>query len=142
MTTTRAKFRCHSVEQSTEQPVEVQRYSTGQETTGLTWPRTFKFTPQYDPSVPEDQRYAQATPSGSLQLHVDNPNVAFTPGTYYYLDIIPVDEQAATATERAQRAYAAYGHATGGLTFDGRPMPAWDDLGETIQQAWTAAAQA
>jgi len=40
------------------------------------------------------------------------------------------------------RAYAAYGKATGGLTHDGRVMPAWEDLGEQIQQAWTAAARA
>lgn len=42
----------------------------------------------------------------------------------------------------ARAAYAAYGEATGGLTHDGRPMPAWEDLGERIQRAWTAAARA
>lgn len=42
----------------------------------------------------------------------------------------------------ARRAYAAYGASTGGLTHDGRPMPAWEDLGEAIQQAWLAAANA
>ncbi|MCQ9178744.1 hypothetical protein KMT30_06800 [Streptomyces sp. IBSBF 2953] len=41
-----------------------------------------------------------------------------------------------------QRAYAAYGEVTGGLTHDGRAMPAWEDLGEQIQQAWTVAARA
>lgn len=41
-----------------------------------------------------------------------------------------------------QRAYAAYGQTTGGLTHDGRAMPAWEELGEQIQQAWTAAARA
>lgn len=41
-----------------------------------------------------------------------------------------------------QRAYAAYGEAVGGRTHDGRPMPAWDDLGEQIQDGWTAAARA
>ncbi|MEU0426427.1 hypothetical protein ABZ235_23010 [Streptomyces canus] len=40
-----------------------------------------------------------------------------------------------------QRAYAAYGEVTEGLTHDGRQMPAWEDLGETIQSAWTAAAR-
>lgn len=42
----------------------------------------------------------------------------------------------------ARRAYAAYGASTGGLTHDGRRRPAWDDLGEPIQQAWLAAANA
>ena len=41
-----------------------------------------------------------------------------------------------------QRAYAAYGQTTGGLTHDGRTMPAWEELGELIQQAWTVAARA
>lgn len=38
-----------------------------------------------------------------------------------------------------ERAYAAYSEATDGLTYDGRLMPAWNDLGERIQNAWTAA---
>lgn len=42
----------------------------------------------------------------------------------------------------ARAAYAAYGAATGGLTHDGRPMPAWEQLGGTIQGAWAAAAGA
>lgn len=39
-----------------------------------------------------------------------------------------------------QRAYAAYGEVTGGRTHDGRQMPAWEELGEQIQQAWNVAA--
>lgn len=39
-------------------------------------------------------------------------------------------------------AYAAYGKAVGGRTHDGRPLPSWVDLGETIQSGWRAAAQA
>ncbi|MGW9025934.1 hypothetical protein ACWGQ5_17360 [Streptomyces sp. NPDC055722] len=94
MATTRAKFRCHSVEQSTSGPVEVKRYTgAAPEPTGvMTWPRTYRFTATYDTSVPEDQRYAQATPSGSLHIQVDNPNVVFEPGQSYYLDFTPVDE--------------------------------------------------
>jgi hypothetical protein len=44
--------------------------------------------------------------------------------------------------EFAQAAYAAYGAATGHRTYDDRPMPAWDDLGEHIQAAWVCAAGA
>lgn len=42
----------------------------------------------------------------------------------------------------ARAAYAAYGQATGGLNYQGLPMPKWEGLGETIQQAWRAAAEA
>lgn len=40
----------------------------------------------------------------------------------------------------ARIAYRAYGDATGGLNYQGLPMPAWDNLGDTIQAAWIAAA--
>ncbi|MET8765459.1 hypothetical protein [Streptomyces sp. NPDC004658] len=39
-------------------------------------------------------------------------------------------------------AYLAYSEATSGVTHDKRPMPAWDDLGDTVQGAWIAAAAA
>lgn len=38
--------------------------------------------------------------------------------------------------------YLAYSEAVGGTTHDGRPMPAWDDLGEKVQGGWIAAAAA
>ncbi|MFM9595768.1 hypothetical protein ACKI1J_24090 [Streptomyces scabiei] len=90
----RAKFRCTTVEQSTSAPVEVKRYApAGEEpTTYQTWPRTFRFMAAYDLSVPEDERYALATPSGTLQIQVDNPAVSFEPGKDYYLDFTPAEE--------------------------------------------------
>lgn len=45
-----------------------------------------------------------------------------------------------TPVEKAQRAYAAYGAVTEHKNFQGDPMPAWEDLGDTIQSAWIAAA--
>ncbi len=40
----------------------------------------------------------------------------------------------------ARQAYRAYGMVTGFKNYQGNPMPAYDDLGETIQEAWRAAA--
>jgi hypothetical protein len=59
----------------------------------------YQFSPQYDPSIPEDQRFAQASPSGSLTITVDNPAVhaAWKVGEQYYLDFTPVPEPAAEA---------------------------------------------
>ena len=79
MTTVRAKFRCDSVESFVP--------------AGTEGARTYRFTPQYDPSVPEDQRYAKYTPSGELRIHVDNPAVSFAPGQQYYLDLTPAEEE-------------------------------------------------
>jgi hypothetical protein len=91
-TTTRAKFRCTTVEQTSSEPTEVQRYTPGEEpSTYLTWPRVFRFSATYDESVPEDQRYAQATPIGNIEMRVDNPAVSFEPGKAYYLDFTPAD---------------------------------------------------
>ena len=41
-----------------------------------------------------------------------------------------------------ETAYAGYAERTGGKTYDGRDMPAWGELGDTIQAAWEAAAWA
>jgi hypothetical protein len=73
---TRAKFLCTGFD------VDNDRIDTG---------RSYTFTAMYDPTQPEDQRYAKATPVGSLQMTVDNPAVSFEPGTAYYLDITPAD---------------------------------------------------
>lgn len=101
MPMTRAKFRCNSVEQCTEQPVEVTRYvGAGEEpAVDLTWPRTYRFSAQYDSTVPEDERYARYTPSGTLKITVDNPAVVFTPGKDYYLDVTPVDAERPPAAD-------------------------------------------
>jgi hypothetical protein len=51
-------------------------------------------TPQYDQAIPEDRRFAQATPSGKLAMRIDNPAALkeFTLGRAFYLDMTPVDE--------------------------------------------------
>lgn len=72
--TVRAKFRCTSVETR-------QTDAHG---------KLYKFDAVYDPSIPEDQRFATATPWGHMEINVTNPAVTFTPGTSYYLDLIEV----------------------------------------------------
>ena len=49
-------------------------------------------TPQYDQTIEEDRRYAKATPSGTIQLQVDNaPAVeALALGTFFYVDFTEV----------------------------------------------------
>ncbi|WP_406168863.1 hypothetical protein [Streptomyces sp. NBC_00996] len=94
MATVRAKFRCHSVEQSSSEPTPVLRYLPGggtEPTEEMSWPRTYRFHALYDTSIPEDVRYAKATPSGQLSIAVDNPTVVFEPGKSYYLDFTPAD---------------------------------------------------
>lgn len=41
-----------------------------------------------------------------------------------------------------QIAFDAYTDAKQGTTFDGRPIPKWEDLGEPVRNAWEASAQA
>lgn len=80
MANVRAKFRCVSVKQTA--------YGTT---------KTYEFTPMYDVSIPEDQRFSTATPSGNLTMNVDNPAVDFELGAYYYLDFAKVAEAVAAA---------------------------------------------
>ena len=44
--------------------------------------------------------------------------------------------------EQAAAFVEAYGEATGGKNYQGRPMPPWDELPEAIRHAWDAAVQA
>lgn len=54
---------------------------------------TFIFRPSYDPSIPEDQRFAQASPTGEMSILVDNPPVieywSAQLGKQFYLDFTP-----------------------------------------------------
>lgn len=55
--------------------------------------RTLVFQAQYDPDSPEDQRYAKATPTGRIEMQVDNPAALeqFQLGKTYYLDFTPAE---------------------------------------------------
>jgi len=55
--------------------------------------RTLKFSAQYDTSIPEDQRFQEATPSGVFEMLCTNPaaNAQFELGKTYYFDITPAE---------------------------------------------------
>jgi hypothetical protein len=50
--------------------------------------RELVFRAEYDPDLPEDQRYTEATPTGTIEMHVDNPAALqqFEIGKSYYVD--------------------------------------------------------
>ena len=58
----------------------------------------FTFTPQYNPKIPEDQRFNKASPSGKMTIQVDNPAVVefwtTQVGRQFYLDFTPADDAA------------------------------------------------
>jgi len=47
-----------------------------------------------------------------------------------------------TEQTEAKAAWKAYAVAVGGKTFDGKPLPTWDELGERQKKGWIAAADA
>ena len=47
-----------------------------------------------------------------------------------------------TTEEYAKIAFEAYSESTGGKTYDGKPIPKWNELPEHVQRAWSAAAAA
>jgi hypothetical protein len=75
----RAKFKCISETKSAY---------------GQAGSRTVRFQAMYDASLPEDQRFAKATPSGSVEITVDNPAAQFELGADYYLDFTKVEQEA------------------------------------------------
>ena len=42
----------------------------------------------------------------------------------------------------AMIAWAAYARAVGGKTFDGKPLPTWEQLGEVQKRGWVEACEA
>lgn len=48
---------------------------------------------QYDQTIPEDQRFQKATPSGQLEMTIDNPAAVaqLGLGKAYYLDLTPAE---------------------------------------------------
>jgi hypothetical protein len=54
--------------------------------------KKYIFTTQYDSTIPEDQRFCKATPTGTIEMVVDNPvaQAAFELGKDYYFDATPV----------------------------------------------------
>jgi hypothetical protein len=59
-------------------------------------------TPQYDQSIEEDQRYAKATPAGTIQLYIDNPPASdqLALGKFFYVDFteVPAESTAKKAS--------------------------------------------
>lgn len=56
--------------------------------------RTLRFETQYDPSIPEDQRFQVATPTGYCEMQIDNPTALafFEIGASYYIDFSTIEK--------------------------------------------------
>jgi hypothetical protein len=54
---------------------------------------TVVLTPVYDTSIAEAQRFCKATPSGRMEMQVDNPAALaqLVIGQTFYVDFTPVD---------------------------------------------------
>lgn len=53
--------------------------------------KRLKFSTVYDATIPEDQRFQKATPSGFAEFQIDNPAALeqFNLGQSYYIDFVP-----------------------------------------------------
>lgn len=49
--------------------------------------------PQYDSKLAEDVSFSKATPTGRIEMQIDNPDAiaAMPVGTVFYVDFTPVD---------------------------------------------------
>lgn len=52
--------------------------------------REYQFGTVCNDGTPENERFHKYTPSGTITIAVDNPNVNFEPGKYYYVDFSEV----------------------------------------------------
>jgi len=58
--------------------------------------KSYKFSAVCADEVPENQRYHQYTPSGTLEITVTNPKVDFQLGGFYYLDFVDANPVSAS----------------------------------------------
>jgi len=63
-------------------------------------PKKIKLHCQYDQSIPEDQRFSESTPTGNLEMYVNNPIVLdiMKPGKSFYLDFTEVSQDTCKKT--------------------------------------------
>lgn len=66
--------------------------------------REVKLEAVYDDGIEENRRFAEATPTGEITMHIDNPAAAeqFKVGTELYVDFTPVPAPQAEAGPGAQ----------------------------------------
>lgn len=56
--------------------------------------KTVRLEPRYDHTIPEDQRFYDATPWGHFEMMINNPAAAdqLKNGTVFYIDLTPATE--------------------------------------------------
>lgn len=55
--------------------------------------KSIVMTPEYDAKIAEDVSFSKATPSGKIEMQIDNPVAieALEVGKYFYVDFTPVE---------------------------------------------------
>lgn len=55
---------------------------------------TVKLKQQYDETIPEDQRFYEATPTGSFEMLVNNPRALeeLKLGEFFYIDLMRIPQ--------------------------------------------------
>lgn len=71
--------------------IEVRRHYYSKTAAG---PVTLVLSPMYDTSIPEDQRFSKANPSGRIEMTVDNPSAVeyLKPGGEFYVDFTATEQ--------------------------------------------------
>lgn len=52
--------------------------------------KLYKFSAVCNDGTSENERFHKYTPSGTIEIQVDNPNVVLEPGKFYYVDFTEV----------------------------------------------------
>jgi hypothetical protein len=79
----RAKLTCSYIQDRTFDYGQGGKYPT----------RIVRFDCSYDDKIPEDQRFQKATPSGFIEMQIDNEAALaqLQPGKSFYVDFTPVE---------------------------------------------------
>lgn len=89
----------------------------------------------------QDRRRLMAYLSGAAQLPEPHPRFAL-PGEAEYGRYLGMNEHSDEDKALGKIAFDAYSASKGGVTYDNKPIPPWENVGPDVQKGWIVAALA
>lgn len=92
-------------------------------------------------NIAQDRRRLLAYLSGATQLPEPRPQFAL-PGEAEYGRYLGMNEHSDEDKALGKIAFDAYSASKGGVTYDNKPIPPWENVGPDVQKGWIVAALA
>lgn len=85
---------------------------------------------------------AKGEPPADLKGGEETTRCVYSARSAVVHEVFANEDHAAAEDRALRRMWAGYADQAGGKTFDGKPLPTWDELGVERQECWRAALRA